>query len=128
MRIILDICGGEVSKFSVVGNLKDERQAIDLESEKFLQVIGFSIKSTEIKKILSSLGCSLKMRGKKIKVLPPSWRPDLKEDIDLIEELTRIKGYDNVPLINPEKENIKDALNYKQKLFHFAQRSVATDR
>jgi len=61
-----------------------------------------------------------------MKVLPPSWRPDLKEDIDLIEELTRIKGYDKVPLINPEKENIKDTLNYKQKLFHFFQRSVAS--
>ena len=44
------------------------------------------------------------MNGKKIKDLPPSWRPDLKEDIDLIEELTRIKGYDKVPSINPEKE------------------------
>ena len=30
-----------------------------------------------------------------------------------------------MPLINPEKENIKDTLNYKQKLFHFTQRSVA---
>ena len=61
-----------------------------------------------------------------MKVFPPTWRPDIKEDIDLIEELTRIKGYDKVPLINPEKENIKDTLNYKQKLFHFAQRSVAS--
>ncbi len=125
-NLIKNICGGEVSKFSIVGKLKDGRQTIDLDSEKFLKVIGFSIKSTEIKKILSSLGCSLKVSGKKIKILPPTWRPDIKEDIDLIEELTRIKGYDKVPLINPEKENIKDALNYKQKLFHFAQRSVAS--
>jgi len=49
-----------------------------------------------------------------------------EEQKDLIEELIRIKGYDSVPLINPEKENIKDTLNKKQKLFHFAQRSVAS--
>jgi len=61
-----------------------------------------------------------------MKVLPPTCRPDIKESIDLIEELIRIKGYDKVPLINPEKENVKDTLNYKQKLFHFAQRSVAS--
>ena len=61
-----------------------------------------------------------------MKVLRPTSRPEIKEDIDLIEELTRIKGYDKVPLINPKKENIKDTLNYKQKLFHFAQRSVAS--
>jgi phenylalanyl-tRNA synthetase beta chain len=126
MCMILDMCGGEASKFSIVGKLKDERKVITLEVEKFSKVIGFSITSLEIKKILSSLGCSLKMSGKKIKVLPPSWRQDLKEDIDLIEELARIKGYDKVPLINPERENIKDTLNYKQKLFHFSQRSVAS--
>jgi len=126
MCMILDLCGGQASKFSIVGKLKDERKAIDLELEKFPKVIGLPITSSEIKKILSSLGCSLKMSGKKIKVLAPSWRPDIKEDIDLIEELARIKGYDKVPLINPEKENIKDTLNYKQKLFHFFQRSVAS--
>jgi len=124
--MILDMCGGEASKVSVVGKIKDERKIIDLESEKFFSVIGFSIKSLEIKKILSSLGCSIKGSGNKIKVLPPTWRPDIKEDIDLVEELARIKGYDKVPLINPEKESVKDTLNYKQKLFHFAQRSVAS--
>ena len=126
MCMILDMCGGEASKISIVGKIKDERKIIDLELGKFLKVIGFSITSSEIKKILLSLGCSLKMNGKKIKVLPPSWRPDIKEDIDLIEELARIKGYNKVPLINPEKENIKDTLSYKQKIFHFAQRSVAS--
>jgi len=126
MCMILDLCGGEASKFSIVGKLKGEGKIIDLEAEKFSKVIGFSITSSEIKKILSTLGCSLKMSKKNIKVLPPSWRPDLKEDIDLIEELARIKGYDKIPIINPEKENIKDTLNYKQKLFHFSQRSVAS--
>jgi len=126
MCMILDMCGGEASKLSIVGKLKDERKIIDLEPEKFSKVIGFTITNSEIKKILTSLGCSLKMSGKKIKVLPPTWRPDIKGDIDLIEELTRIKGYDKVPLISPEKENAKDTLNYRQKLFHFAQRSVAS--
>jgi len=126
MCMILDICGGEASKFSIAGKIKDERKIIDFEIKKFSKVIGFSITNSEINNILTSLGCSLKKSGKKIKVLPPTWRPDLKEDIDLIEELTRIKGYDKVPLIHPEKENIKDTLNYKQKLFHFSQRSIAS--
>ena len=107
MCMIIDMCGGEASKLSIVGKIKDERKIIDLEPEKFSKVIGFSITSSEIKKILTSLGCSLRMSGKKMKVLPPTWRPDIKEDIDLIEELTRIKGYDKIPIINPEKENIK---------------------
>jgi len=126
MCMVLDICGGEASKFSIAGNLKKNIKLIDLNYENFLNVIGFSITNSEIKKILFSLGCEVKNAKKSIKVLPPSWRPDLKEDIDLIEELVRIKGYQNIPLIAPEKENIKETLNSRQKLFHFAQRSVAS--
>jgi len=124
--MVLDICGGEPSKLAFAGNLKDNNKTIDLDYEKFLNVIGFSIKSSEIKKILSSLGCEVKSGKKSIKVLPPSWRPDIKEDIDLIEELVRIKGYKNIPLIIPEKEKIKETLNNRQKLFHFSQRAVAS--
>ncbi len=126
MCMIQDICGGEPSKISIVGKIKDERKLIDLNPEKFMKIIGYSITSAEIKKILFSLGCSIKVSGKTMKVLAPTWRPDIKEDVDLIEELTRIKGYDQVPLINPEKENINETLNNKQKLFHFAQRSIAS--
>ena len=125
MCMILDICGGEASKFSIVGKIKDERPTIDLELEKFLKVIGFSITIAEIKKILISLGCSLKIGGKKIKVLPPSWRPDIKEDIDLIEELIRIKGFDKISLISPERTRSKETLSFKQKIFHLSQRAVA---
>jgi phenylalanyl-tRNA synthetase beta chain len=126
MCMVLDICGGEASKLSVVGNLKKNNKLIDLNSNFFLDTIGFSISSSETKKILMSLGCEIKNGKQGIKVLPPSWRPDLKEDVDLIEELIRIKGYHEIPIINPEKENIKETLNNRQKLFHFSQRAVAT--
>ena len=126
MCMVLDICGGEPSKLSFEGKLKNNKKLIDLKYDKFLNVIGFSITGPEIKKILSSLGCELKAGKKSIRVLTPTWRPDLKEDIDLIEELVRIKGYQKIPLINPEKESIKETLNNRQKLFHFSQRAVAS--
>jgi len=126
MCMVLDICGGEASKLSITGSIKKNSTLIDLKYEKFLNVIGFQISNSEIKKILSLLGCEVKAGKKSIKVLPPPWRPDLKEDIDLIEELVRIKGYDKIPLIIPEKESIKETLNTRQKLFHFSQRAVAT--
>ena len=126
MCMVLDICGGEASKLGFVGKLKNNNKLIDLSYEKFSDIIGFSIKNSEIKKILYSLGCEVKLGKKGIKVLAPSWRPDIKEDIDLIEELVRIKGYKNIPLINPEKKNLKETLNNKQKLFHFSQRAVAS--
>ncbi len=126
MCMVLDICGGEASKLSFAGKVKSNNKIIHLSYDKFLNVIGFSITSAEIKKILVSLGCEVKKSKKDIKVIPPSWRPDIKEEIDLIEELVRIKGYNKIPLINPEKESIKETLNSRQKLFHFSQRAVAS--
>ena len=50
MCMVLDICGGEASKLSIVGKLKNNRKSIDLNYEKFENVVGFFISSPEIKK------------------------------------------------------------------------------
>ena len=44
----------------------------------------------------------------------------------MVEELVRIKGYDQIKMIEPEKVRKKNTLNQTQKLFHFLQRSVAS--
>ena len=75
----------------------------------------------EIDKILSSLGFKCKRSKKSIKVEIPSWRPDVSLDEDLVEELIRIKGFDKIKIIAPEKVRNQDTLNYKQKLFHLSQ-------
>ena len=56
----------------------------------------------------------------------PSWRPDIEQEIDVIEELVRIHGYDKIQIIEPKKSRIKPTLNNKQRLFHFLQRSMAS--
>ncbi len=56
----------------------------------------------------------------------PSWRPDVSLEEDLIEELIRIKGFNNIKLIEPIKNRTQDTLNFKQKLFHLSQRSLAS--
>ena len=75
---------------------------------------------------MSSLGFESKKDKKGLKVKVPSWRPDVLQDVDLIEELIRIKGFDKIELIKPEKRREKDTLNFKQKLFHLSQRSLAS--
>ena len=54
--IILNICGGEASKISVTGNIKNKNRLIELKPDKFEKIIGTTITVNEIKKILSSLG------------------------------------------------------------------------
>ncbi len=125
-ELILKICGGEASKFQITGKTKQKNKMINFQVEKFEKLIGISITTNEIHKILSSLGFKCKKSQKAIKVEVPSWRPDVSLDEDLIEELIRIKGFNNIKLIEPNKNRTQDTLNFKQKLFHLSQRSLAS--
>jgi phenylalanyl-tRNA synthetase beta chain len=124
--LIIEICGGSASKFSIVGSAAQKNKIIILDVEKFKKVIGISISNVEANKILISLGCKIKNSKKILKVQIPTWRPDITQDIDLIEELIRIKGFDKIALIEPEKKRSKDTLNFNQKLFHLSQRALAS--
>ncbi len=125
-ELILEICGGEASKLQIIGKINKKNKIINFQLEKFEKIIGISITANEIDKILSSLGFKCKKRKKIIKVEVPSWRPDISLDEDLIEELIRIKGFDNIKLIEPIRNRTQDTLNFKQKLFHLSQRSLAS--
>jgi len=124
--LIVKICGGSASKFSIIGSAIQKNKIITLDIEKFKKVIGITISNLEANKILTSLGCKIKNSKKILKVEIPTWRPDITQDIDLIEELIRIKGFDKIELIQPEKKRSKDTLNFSQKLFHLAQRALAS--
>ncbi len=125
-ELILKICGGEASRFQITGKINQKNKIINFQVEKFEKLIGISITANEIDKILSSLGFKCKKNQKVIKVEVPSWRPDVSLDEDLIEELIRIKGFNNIKLIEPNKNRNQDTLNFKQKLFHLSQRSLAS--
>ncbi len=124
-KLILEICGGEASKFKITGKKEFKSKIIHLKTNTFKDKIGFSISPNETKKILHSLGFKLKAGSKIIKVEVPTWRPDINQEIDLIEELIRIKGFDKIGLVKPEKNRSKDTLDYQQKLFHLSQRAVS---
>jgi len=126
VSLILKICGGSASKFSVVGSTGQKSKIITLDIKKFKKVIGMTISSADVNKILISLGCKIKNSKKILKVEIPTWRPDITQDIDLIEELIRIRGFDKIELIEPEKNRSKDTLNFSQKLFHLSQRALAS--
>ena len=125
-ELIVKICGGEASKYSITGQKIQKKKVIEFNVENFLNLIGTSISTSEADKILSSLGFKCKKNKKNLKIEVPSWRPDILQEVDLIEELIRIKGFDKIKLIEPEKKRLKETLNFKQKLFHLSQRSLAS--
>ena len=124
--LIIKICGGEASKFNITGQASQKNKVINFDIEKFNDLIGISISISEADKILSSLGFMVKKTKKILKVEIPSWRPDVSQDVDLIEELIRIKGFDKIQVIEPEKGRENETLNFNQKLFHLSQRALAS--
>ena len=124
--LIIKICGGDVNKYSIVGKKIKKNKIINFHIEKFQNLIGIPITESETSKILLSLGFRYKKNKNFLKVEVPSWRPDILQDVDLIEELIRIKGFDKIKLIEPKKKRVKETLNFKQKLSHLSQRSLAS--
>ena len=125
-ELIKKICGGEVSKFDIQKTENIKNRIIKFEISSFEKITGFNIEQKEMIKILGDLGFKIKKDKKSLTLEVPSWRPDIEQEIDIIEELVRIHGYDKIQTIKPEKSRKKITLNNKQKLFHFLQRSMAS--
>ena len=125
-ELIKKICGGEISKFNIqkIENVKN--RFIKFDTQLFEKVTGFKIDQKETIKILTNLGFEIKKQKKLLLCTVPTWRPDILQEVDIVEELVRIKGYDQIKMIEPEKVRNKDTLNKTQKLFHFLQRAIAS--
>ncbi len=124
--LIKEICGGEISKIDIQKIESYKNKVIKFEPKTFEKITGFKISTKEMTIILEKLGFKLKKEKKLIKLSVPSWRPDIVQKIDIVEELVRISGYEKIKIENPIKERSKNTLNPTQKLFHFLQRAVAS--
>jgi len=124
-QIINKLCGGKISNLVVSGESNFKNKQIKFNPQKFEKIIGSKISSAEIKKILNNLGFKFKESKNVYLITVPTWRPDINEEVDIVEELIRIRGYDKIQLIEPEINVSKDILTAKQKLQRFAQRSIA---
>ena len=125
-ELIQKICGGTVSKLDIVKNKKFKNINLKFPLDLFKQITGFEIKSNEMIKILKDLGFLVKPNREHLNLTVPSWRHDITQAIDIVEEIVRIKGYDKIKTEIPEKTRKKPTLNKQQKLFHLLQRSVAS--
>ena len=125
-EMIVKICGGEISKLDIQSTKKIEKKKILFEPTLVSKTIGIQIKNNEIIKILKNLGFKINKKGKNLSVEVPSWRPDIYGQIDLVEEVIRIKGFDKIKSVEPEKKRLKPTLDVLQRHFHLAQRSVAS--
>jgi phenylalanyl-tRNA synthetase beta chain len=84
--------------FTVVGE-GPARPEIRLGAQQPAELAGMPIPDEAVRHRLEQVGCRVEADGGTFRVTPPSWRPDLTDPADLIEEVIRLEGYDRVPSI-----------------------------
>ena len=103
-RMVVDLCGGDPSEIVVAGGPPDWRREITLRPGRVHHLGGIDVPRTEVRKILESLGFGVELVDGEMKAAVPPWRSDVHGEADLVEEVTRIYGFDaipSVPMTNP---------------------------
>ncbi len=96
-RLVLDLCGGSPSEVVVAGDVPEPNKVIYFNVNEVRRLTGLDVNVLEIKRVLSSLGFWMSGNGPVYQVAVPSWRPDVHGKADLVEEVIRIVGLDNMP-------------------------------
>ncbi|HEY0665974.1 MAG TPA: phenylalanine--tRNA ligase subunit beta [Gallionella sp.] len=101
-QLLLEICGGQAGPISEFSGELPARPAITLRSSRVARVLGIELGSSRIAALLTALQFEFTAHGDDFQVTPPSFRFDLSIEADLIEEVARLYGYDNIPALAPQ--------------------------
>jgi len=125
-KMILDLCGGEVSHVFEAGNDTVWDRTVPFRSNRVKTLGGVDLPATESVKILEKLGFLVKGNDP-YTVKVPSWRCDVVGEPDLVEEVLRIHGYDNIPSVQlPVTDHKAGAtLSLRQKRARAVKRRLA---
>ncbi|MBT6197924.1 MAG: phenylalanine--tRNA ligase subunit beta, partial [Pelagibacteraceae bacterium] len=125
-KMIIDLCGGEVSKTVQTNILNTNVKQINFNTDKVTSLGGLEISIKEQKNILESLGFAVQEQNNILIITPPSFRPDIHDEADIVEEILRIYGFDKIPLIDiQDKDSKKNILNSNLKSFYKIKRVIA---
>lgn len=74
---------------------------IQMDAQLPARLVGVDYSPEDVMNVLADIGCSVTRSGEQLSVIPPSWRPDLVRSVDLVEEVARLQGYDQIPSVVP---------------------------
>ena len=127
-RMILDLCGGEASHVVTAGAVPDTARSLSLRKTRVKTLGGADVALERQKQILEDLGYGVTETADRFVCAAPTWRPDVHGEADLVEEVCRIYGLDNIPPAAMERPNAiaRPVLNALQKRMLAARRMLAT--
>ena len=95
-RMVLDICGGTPSEVCFEGNLPGVTRCVIFPWNEVKRLTGLDMAEADMRAILERLGFTISGTGEAATLSVPSWRPDIEGKADIVEEVVRIVGLDNV--------------------------------
>jgi phenylalanyl-tRNA synthetase beta chain len=99
--LLAEFGGARVVGGPVDADTRGPRPAIALDAGRPSRISGVEYSPSQVIEALTAVGASVDADGALLQVTPPSWRPDLTEPADLVEEVVRLAGYDDIPSVLP---------------------------
>ena len=109
-ELIIKICGGEVGKTCefIAEEFLPKQNTISLRKSAIAKRLGRTYEDNFIESCLKNLGCEVSLNAEGWEIKNPSWRFDMEIEDDLIEEVARLGGYENIENSLPENKYQKD--------------------
>jgi phenylalanyl-tRNA synthetase beta chain len=96
-RLVLELCGGEASRVVSAGSIPKWQRQATLRPERVKTLGGLDLPAADSVRILGALGFKAAEKDGRIFADIPSWRSDVEGEADLVEEVTRVYGFDRIP-------------------------------
>ncbi|KQX63574.1 phenylalanine--tRNA ligase subunit beta [Angustibacter sp. Root456] len=126
VRLLVEHGGGRAEAVTDVDQ-RAPREPITLQRDLPRRLAGRDYTDAEVREALEAVGCTVSddpQRADRLVVMAPSWRPDLLEGADLVEEVARVHGYDTIPVVLPAAPAGR-GLTREQRLRRSAARALA---
>mgnify|MGYP006273487633 CR=1 FL=1 len=128
-RLILELCGGEPSEVVVAGAVPDTARSYRLDTARVSGLVGMAIAPETQRATLEALGFTVSDGPDwGFSVTPPSWRPDVKGEADLVEEIARVASLtrlESQPLPRGAQGALGPALTPRQRRMRRVRRALA---
>ena len=121
-ELCLEICGGEAGEIVRQSNDQVDKDAVELRFERVRRLLGMPLEKDEVERMLQRISDHVVATTDGWSVVPPSYRFDIERECDLVEEVARVKGYDNLddrlPKLIPSGRIAPENQVEKRKLLH----------